>query len=289
MTPRVDDVIPLSDGRRLGYAEWGPENAQPIFQFHGSPAGRLDRWGEDSALERLGVRLITTDRPGIGRSTSDGARRIVDWADDVRELADHLEIGRFRVVGFSMGGAYAAACAAQLPDRVTAAALVSPIGRVDERGVESMGTAPFLKLARRAPYAMRAVYTGLAMMARHSPDRAHEQFWARMPPIDREIVDRPAVRERYWPALTDALRGRGHGLVDDMRTVQRPWGFDPAAIKVRVHLFHGTSDPVVPQSDAEYWLDTVPDCHVRWYEGEGHFLIEDRFEEVLRVLSTDAS
>jgi pimeloyl-ACP methyl ester carboxylesterase len=180
-----------------------------------------------------------------------------------------------------VGGAYAAACAARLADRVSALALVSPIGRVDERGVEGMGVAPYLKLARRAPWAMRAVYTSLAVMARRNPARAHELLWRGTPRVDRDIVDRPTVRERYWPALSDALGGRGRGLVDDMRTVQRPWGFDPAEITVPVHLFHGTSDRVVPQRDMQYWIDTLPDCHVRRYEGEGHSHIEDHFEDVL--------
>jgi pimeloyl-ACP methyl ester carboxylesterase len=277
-------VLELSDGRRLAYAEWGVHDGVPAFQFHGSPAGRLDRWGDDSALERLRVRLITTDRPGIGRSDRKCSRRVVDWGDDVRELADHVGAERFAVIGFSMGGAYAAACAARLADRVSALALVSPIGRVDERGVDGMSVAPYLKLARRAPWAMRAVYTGLGVLARRSSDRAHEQFWRGTPRVDREIVDRAAVRERYWPALTDALGGRGRGLVDDMRTVQRPWGFDPREISVPVHLFHGTSDRVVPQRDAQYWIDTLPDCRVHSCEGQGHFLIEDRFEDVLRTV-----
>src|SRR4051794_235788 len=106
MPPRVDDGLVLSDGRRLGFAEWGPEDGRPVFQFHGSPAGRLDRWGDASALDRLGVRLITIDRPGIGRSDRQRGRRVVDWADDVRELADQIGTKRFAVVGFSLGGPY---------------------------------------------------------------------------------------------------------------------------------------------------------------------------------------
>jgi pimeloyl-ACP methyl ester carboxylesterase len=39
-------------------------------------------------------------------------------------LADHVGVARFAVLGLSTGGAYAAACAALMPDRVTAAAVV---------------------------------------------------------------------------------------------------------------------------------------------------------------------
>jgi pimeloyl-ACP methyl ester carboxylesterase len=287
LRPGTDEVVELSDGRRLGFAVWGSPDGRPLFQFHGSPAGRLDRWGDESLLERLNVRLITTDRPGIGRSDRRPGRRVIDWPDDVRQLADKLNTGRFGVIGFSSGGAYAAACALRLADRVSGVALVSPIGRVDERGVDGMGVAPYLKLARRAPWAMGAIYAGLAMMARRSPERAHDQFWRGATRVDRDVVDRPAVRERYWPALTDALGRRGRGIVEEMRTVQCPWGFDPAEITVLVDLFHGTADRIVPPAHARYWVETLADSRVRWYEGEGHFLIEDRFEDILRALLSD--
>jgi pimeloyl-ACP methyl ester carboxylesterase len=286
--PRVDDVTELADGRRLGHAEWGPVDGFPILQFHGSPAGRLHRWGDAAALDRLGIRLITPDRPGVGRSDAKRGRVVADWPADVRELSDHLGLSRFGVIGFSMGGAYAAACAASLPDRVSGVALVSAIGRVDERGVDSMGVAPYLKLARRAPWAMRAIYTTLAAMARRNPDRAHEQFWRKSSRVDREIVDRPEVRERYWPAMIDALAGRGRGAVEDMRTIQRPWGFDPSDIRAPVHLFHGRKDRVVPAAEVGYWIDTLPDCEVHWYDDAGHFLIEDRFEEIVQALTSAA-
>jgi pimeloyl-ACP methyl ester carboxylesterase len=43
---------------------------------------------------------------------------MVDWADDVAELAEALEIDRFAVAGTSSGGPYALACAVKLPARV---------------------------------------------------------------------------------------------------------------------------------------------------------------------------
>ena len=38
----VDGVLDLADGRRLGYAEWGPPDAPPIVYRHGSPGNRRE-------------------------------------------------------------------------------------------------------------------------------------------------------------------------------------------------------------------------------------------------------
>jgi pimeloyl-ACP methyl ester carboxylesterase len=55
-----------------------------------------------------------------------------DLADDVQALADRLGLERFAVVGFSAGGGYALACAARLPDRISAVGLACCEGPYDE-------------------------------------------------------------------------------------------------------------------------------------------------------------
>ena len=46
----------------------------------------------------------------MGLSSYKPGRRILDWPDDVVELADYLQIDRFAVVGFCSGGPYVFAC-----------------------------------------------------------------------------------------------------------------------------------------------------------------------------------
>jgi hypothetical protein len=55
MTDGADRTIQLSDGRRLGYAEFGDRGGAPVIYFHGCPerARRLRRAGPIAALHRL--------------------------------------------------------------------------------------------------------------------------------------------------------------------------------------------------------------------------------------------
>src|SRR4051812_50040309 len=119
--PAREGSIRLTDGRTLAYAEHGDTDGWPVLGCHGSPSSRLERHVEDGgAYRRWGVRFIVPDRPGFGRSDPHPGRRIMNWPADVRQLLDHLGIGRFAVLSLSGGAAYALACAHVFEDRVRA-------------------------------------------------------------------------------------------------------------------------------------------------------------------------
>lgn len=116
--------ITLSNGRKLGYAEYGDPSGKPLFFFHGWPSSRLRTQAMDEAAQEANVRIISTDRPGYGNSDYKHDRTILDWPKDVTELADKLRIDKFAIEGVSGGGPYAAACAYAIPDRITRAGIV---------------------------------------------------------------------------------------------------------------------------------------------------------------------
>ena len=124
--PDVDADIALRDGRRIAYCEWGDREGRPIILCHGAPGSRV--FGPDSkTTAEAGVRLITVDRPGYGRSDPKPGRQILDWPADVEELAAALGVDEFDVAGHSSGGPYALACASSFPVRVKRVALISCI------------------------------------------------------------------------------------------------------------------------------------------------------------------
>src|SRR5436190_10650714 len=129
--------IKLRDGRVLAYAEYGSPGGLPIIHCHGTPSSRVE--GDlifDAAIAaELGVRIIVPDRPGMGRSDFQPGRRIVDWPNDVLELAAALGLDRFAVLGESGGSPYAAACAALIPARVRALGLLGGVAPFDAPGV----------------------------------------------------------------------------------------------------------------------------------------------------------
>src|SRR4030042_1974723 len=131
----MDSSIVLWDGRHLAYAEYGDPRGKPVFLFHGIPGSRIFRPPPDDLTAANGVRLITVDRPGYGGSDFQPGRRILEWPADVCALADVLGLERFAVCGHSAGGPYVLACAAFIPQRLTAAGVISGLGPVDAPGM----------------------------------------------------------------------------------------------------------------------------------------------------------
>jgi len=93
VTDKTNQQVKLKDGRLLGYAEYGSPDGKPVFYFHGHPGSRRD-WpvfDDDGCAAELNARIIAVDRPGHGLSDFKRGREILDWPDDVIEIADALD------------------------------------------------------------------------------------------------------------------------------------------------------------------------------------------------------
>jgi pimeloyl-ACP methyl ester carboxylesterase len=219
----------------------------------------------------------------VGRSTSRPSRRLLDWPDDVRALADALGIERLAVAGFSNGGPHAAACAYKLGSRVGSTALVAPMPPLDEPGALKRIGVPswYYPLARRAPWALRALYASLVALAGRNARRAENMLLSNMSEPDRRLFAQPKFAGRFAADLTGA---GSRGVVDDERLMPLPWGFEPAHVESRVHLWLGERDELVP---VDVWLDRAspfPICATAVVPGAGHFVIAEHTTEIVQKL-----
>jgi len=98
--------------------------------FHGTPGSRVMAKFAAGRARELGVRLIAPERPGFGLSDFQANRRLLDWAEDVGELAEALNLERFAMAGVSGGGPYVAACAWKMASRVVSAGIISGLAPV---------------------------------------------------------------------------------------------------------------------------------------------------------------
>lgn len=287
--PLAAMVLQLADGRSLAYAEHGDPKGTAVFAFHGTPGSRLQLADAHEVAAAGGVRLVLLDRPGYGLSSWSPRRRLRDWAGDVEDLADHLELDRFAVVGVSGGGPHALSCASLLGHRVSGVGIVSGVGPVADP--ELAATLPpaartvwrLRRLVR--PLAVEVISLALAAW-RRAPRLMLHLVRRGLPASDAEIVSRPEVRRHLLaeaavvPSPTTA-----QAAAQDLVLFGSRWGLPLDRIDQHVVLWHGDADTTVPIEHARHLARALPHATLHEYPGEGHLVVEDLMGEVLATVT----
>ncbi|KAH7078343.1 Alpha/Beta hydrolase protein [Paraphoma chrysanthemicola] len=295
--PEESQTLVLPDNRTLGFSIYGSTSSSSptIFLFHGMPGSRLVGRSFTTTSTRLGLRLITLDRPGYGSSTF-APRSIVDWPADVLALADHLQIRKFSIIGASAGGPFALSCARFMPaERLRRTMVVCGIGPLDAL----LDTTPLLSwrlcgvtkwvvgllakwiilpalirpyLKNLTPAKMKALLTSQAS----TPDEVAQL--ANTPRDADGHVDNAVAQ------MLEAFRQGPKGAYLDGGILTSDWGFKVENIDgSKVRMVHGDRDQIASIAVAR-WIDwKLGGGRLRVVEGGTHGSIwEGETESILR-------
>jgi non-heme chloroperoxidase len=99
------NTITTRDGTTIYFKDWGPKNGPVVSFSHGWPLS-ADAWDPQMFhLASHGFRCIAHDRRGHGRSSQPWDGNHMDqYADDVAELFEKLDLRHVTMVGHSTGG-----------------------------------------------------------------------------------------------------------------------------------------------------------------------------------------
>ncbi|EGX57137.1 3-oxoadipate enol-lactone hydrolase [Streptomyces zinciresistens K42] len=245
------------DGAKLTYDDEGPREGGgvPLVFVHGWTADR-HRWDHQTAHFAQRRRVVRLDLRGHGESTGAGVRRVEDLAGDVLALLDHLEIGRFVVVGHSMGGMIAQTLALSHPGRVERMVLVNSIGKM----AYSRGRALLMAASTLVPFKLFVAANIKRAFAPGHPReeiRAHVRASAGTP---REVV----------MTLYGAMRA--FDVLDRAGAIQAP-----------TLIVHGYHDVQLPLSQMLRLAKELPDAVVRVVDA-GHELPVEKPAELTTAL-----
>jgi pimeloyl-ACP methyl ester carboxylesterase len=276
--------LSLKDGRTLGFAEFGDPHGLPVFYFHGVPGARVALVGTSDDYGKAGIRLITVDRPGCGVSTRKPGWSLLDWPDDVAELATGLGIGRFGIIAESGGAPFGLACAYRLPERLTGVVISSGAGPMESRG-SRRGVKRLNRLAMNV-IPNRRVMTlgllGLRTLFRRWPNFVVDDLLCRdSPAADVQLLRQPVLREANRNMLAYATSNGVTGIADELALLIAPWGFDPRHIRTCVRFWHGDADNTVPLHQALSLASAIPESSLVVCPGEGHMVMARHLPEIL--------
>jgi pimeloyl-ACP methyl ester carboxylesterase len=278
------DAIILADGRRLSWHEFGDRDGSPVIYTAGTPVSGLGGGWYDQTARAAGLRWVSPDKPGYGRSGYQRKRRLTSWADDLAALAGHLGLDRFALAGESGGAPFTLAAAHQLAGRVSVAALIAAGGPASpaERAGMTARNQIMGWLAGNAP-ALNTVPVAAMRRELASPARRERS-------LQRELAATPqaahaGLRTEYQ-AVADALRQGTRATVQELALINRPWPFPLSEVTTPVHLWHGAADRNAPIACARRLARELPDATLHVSDSSGHDVGRDRSSEIMSVLAS---
>ncbi|QNE16945.1 alpha/beta hydrolase [Kribbella qitaiheensis] len=283
--------LEVSGGRVLEYLVEGPAGRRPLVMHHGTPGVAMVLGPVAEAAARHGMRFVTHSRPGYRDSSPQPGRRVADVADDVAALLDAVGADDFVTLGWSGGGPHALACAALLPDRCRAAAIIAGVAPYDAAGLDwlaGMGEDNLSEFGAAATGKealdefLTAASAGLKDVR---PDDVVAAFGDLL-----SAVDQAALNNGLAGYLAESCRAAvscGYdGWRDDDLAFLTDWGVDLAAIKVPVSIWQGDQDRMVPRDHGRWLGEHVAGATTHLVPGEGHLSLISNIDTIVAQLAT---
>jgi non-heme chloroperoxidase len=263
-------TITTKDGTRIFYKDWGSKDAQPIVFSHGWPL-TADVWDPQLVFfANAGYRVIAHDRRSHGRSDQVWQNNTMDqYADDLGELIEQLDLKNVVLVGHSTGGG-----------EVTRYVGRHGTGRV--ANVVLLGAVPPLMLKTEAnPGGLPLeVFDDIRKNTFGNRSQFFKDIVVPFYNYNREgAVLSEGIRDNFW---RQGMMGGLKGQLDSIKAFsESDFTEDLKKIDVPALIIHGDDDQIVPiGASALLSSKLAPKATLKIYEGSGHGISEqeaDRF------------
>lgn len=257
------DMIDIQ-GALLHVRDDGPAEAPAVIMVHGFGAS-LHTWEPWASALSQSHRVIRFDLPGSGLSPPDPEN---DYRDQrvialLLALMDEKAIARASLIGHSIGGRIAWRAAADHPERIEKLVLIAPDGFASP-GFE-YGRAPETSMLLNV---MRYVLPK-AMLRSNLAQSYGDPAALTGPTVDRyyDLMLAPGSRQALLNRLEQTVLADPRPLLE---RIARP-----------VLLVWGEQDGLIPFSNAQDYLDHLPDARLVSFPGLGHVPHEEAPETTL--------
>jgi len=267
-------TITTKDGTRIFYKDWGPRDGQPIVFSHGWPLS-ADAWDPQLLFfANQGYRTIAHDRRSHGRSDQVWENNNMDqYADDLAELIEQLDLTDVILVGHSTGGGEVTRYIGRHGTaRVAKAVLVGAVPPLMLKTEANPGGLPI------------DVFDGIRKGTFDNRPQFFKDLTLPFYGYNREGARvSEAVRDDF---VRQGLMGGLKGEYDSIRAFsESDFNEDLKKFDIPTLVLHGSDDQIVPiDASAHATVKIVKQAVLKVYDGGSHGLIvteQDRFNNDL--------
>lgn len=228
--------------------------------------------------------MIVPDRPGYGYSTRHISQKIVDWADDLNQLADSIEIPEYHLIGFSAGAPYALACSLRHPEKLSSLTLISPAPPMDKPSLrkQMLGIVSInYLLSTRFPALFHLYFKSYWSFSRKNPDHFLKLAISQASEADQEVMKDELTHSMLEAVWRENLRIDSLGYSQDATLLMKPWGFDLTNVRMKVTIVWGEQDLNTPVSIQGFFTDQLSQVETIKLKDQGHFCLIPCWDEIL--------
>jgi len=269
------EQLTTADGRTLEYLDSGAGSGRPLLFHVGTPNCATEFSFISHAAAELGLRLIGYSRPGYAGSGEQRGRRVADAATDALSVLDALGIEQFLTAGWSGGGPHALACAALLPQRCQAAAVIAGVAPYDAAGIDFLAGMDQANLgefgaALTGPAELTAfLEVAGAELSQVTGESVVAAMAGLLPPVDQQAMT-GTFAEEMAATFRRAMSAGVAGWRDDDLAFVTDWGFRCSEITVPVAIWQGAQDRMVPFAHGQWLAGEIPSAQPHLFGDEGH-------------------
>jgi esterase len=235
-----------------------------IFVIHGlfGSLSNLSTLAKDLQSQ---YHVILIDVRNHGKSPQNKSMSYPEMVEDVIELADHLKIEQFSIVGHSMGGKIAMGCALSHPERISSIVIadIAPVSYEDKHS---------------------EVFNGLLLLN-------FKKIKNRMEASEQlsRYIDSPEVRQFLLKSLQK--KGNDFAFLFNLRALAdnyihiREWPYrDKIFDKPALFIKGGSSDYILPMHQKTI-MTQFPNAHAKIIANTGHWLHAEKAITFNRLVS----
>jgi pimeloyl-ACP methyl ester carboxylesterase len=261
------------EGIRVHFQEAGELTNPPLLLLHGFASSTLVWSRVFLKLADAGFHVIVPDLLGYGYTGKprNGEYTIKGQAKMIVGLLDALRIDRAVIVGSSYGGAVAATCALDFPERVERLVLVAPVN--NNRPLQFKLMRVFG--SRVVGDVISPLLIGSRRLLRRRMKRVYDRH--------KWVLDEDRVQARHLPLRASSTQRA------ILRTV-RLWDADRISrdahlIRQPTLLLWGDNDPEIPLADGERLHEEIAGSRFVIFNNCGHLPHEEYWESFAELVT----
>jgi len=279
-------AISAPDGREIAYTEFGDPDGYPVLFSHGMPGSQLEGRFFDFQARRWGFRIITMARPGIGLSTYQPNRILLDYIRDTELLTKKLGINEFVKMGWSSGGSRSLAVAYGMKNQVKLTVIMSSYTHFEElkdsRILLLKTRWPGPALWEISPKLFECSVNLVVKLARLRPSVYLKQENKIVSKHDRELLKQTNYNYLFRQDQLESLQSGGKAIAKDLETEICNWGFQLDEVKPPVWIYQGEEDPFVPRLFSEHLHAHLPNSSLFLLPDCGHlYPLDEAYQDAL--------